>query len=60
LLSDPLGELRFAEGARLAMARGIPMRAEYEDAMTPATEYLQALAIITNVGCLAPRPERDR
>jgi hypothetical protein len=60
LLSDLLGELRFAEGSRLAMTRGIPMRDEYEDALTLAAEYLQALATMTSVGCLAPRPARDR
>ena len=59
LLSDLLGELRFAEGARLAMTRGISMRDEYEDAMTLAAEYLQALATVTNIGCLAPQPGRD-
>jgi hypothetical protein len=36
------------------------MRDDYEDALTLAAEYLQALATMTSVGCLAPQPGRDR
>jgi hypothetical protein len=44
VLSDLLGELRFAYGARLATTPGAPMHDEYADALILATEYLQVLA----------------
>jgi hypothetical protein len=60
LLSDLLGELRFAEGARIAMSRGLPMQGEYEDAITLAAEYLQATGVAASTGCLPQQqPLRD-
>jgi hypothetical protein len=57
VLSDLLGELRFAYGSRLATTPGAPMHGECEDAMLLATEYLQLLAARANITGLA-QPQR--